>query len=301
MTNPVILLGTQSNGETLPVQVDATGRLVAEGLQGPPGPAGDDGPPGGEFPLPPNPYEGAVLGWLNGGLAWISAPPVPIPEGLFGPIISEENGLVAVEGTIPSEVGNGVYLIQTDQAGNPSNPLWIQDSYWSSYCTAGGGALKNIENCFDGDEMTKGEGTGGLTFTPPSPIDFTSKVEILIGPPHKIYFNGIEVATSGPEKEWIELATGSGQLESLLVERRDNPIYDAVFYELAIDGKPLVNRGNPTLYRVNQKVNANTLLGSVTPPTNLTPGLYFLIYEQRVAPWVYFKDQPEERFDQLRI
>jgi hypothetical protein len=32
MTNPVILLGTQSNGETLPVQVDATGRRVANGL-----------------------------------------------------------------------------------------------------------------------------------------------------------------------------------------------------------------------------------------------------------------------------
>jgi len=32
MTNPVILLGTQSNGETLPVQVDEFGRLVAEGL-----------------------------------------------------------------------------------------------------------------------------------------------------------------------------------------------------------------------------------------------------------------------------
>ena len=34
MTDPVVLYGTQSNGETLPVQVDDTGRLVAEGLQG---------------------------------------------------------------------------------------------------------------------------------------------------------------------------------------------------------------------------------------------------------------------------
>ena len=46
MTNPVILLGTQSNGETLPVQVDDTGRLVAEGLQGPPGDPGQPGQPG---------------------------------------------------------------------------------------------------------------------------------------------------------------------------------------------------------------------------------------------------------------
>lgn len=35
MTQPVILYGTLSNGETLPVQVDDTGRLVAEGLEQP--------------------------------------------------------------------------------------------------------------------------------------------------------------------------------------------------------------------------------------------------------------------------
>ena len=68
MTEPVILFGTQSNGETLPVQVDATGRLVAEGL---PGPEGPPGPPGvGQ--LPPDPEEGQVLGWLNGELAWLN-------------------------------------------------------------------------------------------------------------------------------------------------------------------------------------------------------------------------------------
>ena len=76
MTNPVILLGTQSNGETLPVQVDATGRLVAEGLQGEQGiqgPPGPEGPPGpsGEIELPPDPWDGAVLGWNNGELVWI--------------------------------------------------------------------------------------------------------------------------------------------------------------------------------------------------------------------------------------
>ena len=77
MTNPVILLGTQSNGETLPVQVDATGRLVAEGLQGEQGEQGIQGPPGppgpsGEIELPPDPWEGAFLGWSNGQLAWLT-------------------------------------------------------------------------------------------------------------------------------------------------------------------------------------------------------------------------------------
>lgn len=78
MTNPVILLGTQSNGETLPVQVDATGRLVAEGLQGvegPEGPKGEQGEQGipGEIDLPPDPQDGQVLGWKDGELAWLDA------------------------------------------------------------------------------------------------------------------------------------------------------------------------------------------------------------------------------------
>ena len=41
-----ILYGTQSNGETLPVQVNSFGQLVAQGLPGEQGPQGDPGPPG---------------------------------------------------------------------------------------------------------------------------------------------------------------------------------------------------------------------------------------------------------------
>lgn len=67
MTNSVILYGTTGDGSTLPVQVDATGRLIAEGLQGPPGEQGEPGI--GE--LPPNPQEGQVLGWENGELVWM--------------------------------------------------------------------------------------------------------------------------------------------------------------------------------------------------------------------------------------
>ena len=96
MTNPVILLGTQSNGETLPVQVDATGRLVAEGLQGPPGPPGPPGPQGpeGEIELPPNPSEGSLLGWSDGELAWSDGGQsgLPLPLGPEGSILTIVNG-----------------------------------------------------------------------------------------------------------------------------------------------------------------------------------------------------------------
>lgn len=78
MSDPVILWGTTADGESLPVQVDATGRLVAEGLagaEGPPGPPGPEGPEGpqgepGLIQWPPNPQEGFVLTWVAGQPQW---------------------------------------------------------------------------------------------------------------------------------------------------------------------------------------------------------------------------------------
>ena len=48
-----ILYGTTSDGESLPVQVNEFGQLVAQGLEGPPGPEGQPGPsnPDGKLPL----------------------------------------------------------------------------------------------------------------------------------------------------------------------------------------------------------------------------------------------------------
>lgn len=61
-----ILYGTTAEGDSLPVEVNNLGQLVAEGLPGPPGP---DGPPGiGE--LPPDPVEGDTLIWKDGQLVW---------------------------------------------------------------------------------------------------------------------------------------------------------------------------------------------------------------------------------------
>jgi hypothetical protein len=78
-----ILYGTQSNGETLPVEVNEFGQLVAKGIEGEPGQPGPPGPPGiGQ--LPPNPFEGAVLGWQDNELAWLGGS-VPLPAGTYGP------------------------------------------------------------------------------------------------------------------------------------------------------------------------------------------------------------------------
>jgi hypothetical protein len=76
------------DGTVIPVQVDAQGRLVAEGLAGPAGPAGPQGPQGekgdpgtgGGLVLPPGAKEGWALGWVNGALGWVHPvlhPPPP--------------------------------------------------------------------------------------------------------------------------------------------------------------------------------------------------------------------------------
>ena len=52
MTQPVVLYGTQSNGETLPVQVNEFGQLVAKPLAGTEGPPGPPGPPGEDSQVP---------------------------------------------------------------------------------------------------------------------------------------------------------------------------------------------------------------------------------------------------------
>ena len=52
MTEAVVLWGTQSNGETLPVQVNEFGQLVAKPLAGTEGPPGPEGPPGADSQVP---------------------------------------------------------------------------------------------------------------------------------------------------------------------------------------------------------------------------------------------------------
>ena len=163
MTDPVIHLGTQSNGETLPVQVDGFGRLVAEGLQGSEGPPGAQGPPGadgGSFPLPPDPYEGALLGWLNNELAWIGSPPVPIPPGVFGPITgwNAQDGLLTVEGEIPAAVGSGVYVWQCNQDGTYFTEGWNTSQVWSDGTTVTNSSDGSLNDLFDGNIATQLKG-----------------------------------------------------------------------------------------------------------------------------------------------
>jgi hypothetical protein len=113
-----ILYGTQSNGETLPVLVDQFGNLSAKGIEGPPGPPGPEGPPGppGSIDLPPDPYEGAVLGWQDGELAWLGGS-VVLPAGTYGPLVySFIDGTLIVPQNVSSLVA-GQQLYMSDDKG----------------------------------------------------------------------------------------------------------------------------------------------------------------------------------------
>ena len=316
MTDPVILLGTQSNGETLPVQVDGFGRLVAEGLQGPKGDTGDQGPRGEEGPpgppgpgmeLPPDPYEGALLGWLNNELSWIGTPPQPIPEGIFGPIVSEDpTGFITVEGDIPSSIGQGVYIHQVDQQGITSVPEWNQLNEWITEAvlvdTKGGTAADLFSP--DLTAGVRGQDQPLYINFPPGLANYGTSVSLLIENDQTIRFS----INGGPEKTpdikepgyWWEVGIlGSGSLESVML-RETRSGAGVNLRGIKLDDKIMIDPSYLLSLRINQ-VNGNQILGAPTYETPFTPGKYLRVPEQRVAPWVLYGNDPTSLIDPSRL
>ena len=315
MTNPVILLGTQSNGETLPVQVDATGRLVAEGLQGEQGEQGEQGiqgppgPPGpGGIVLPPDPYEGALLGWLNGELAWLSAPPIEIAEGVFGPITNwdPDNQLLEIAGEIPSDVGTGVYLYQCEPNGAYFTDGWDVSDVWSSFGDSNTDPNQGWNNFFDG---TWGQGatltqptrvTGGeTTWTYPGDgLAVATEVEFSFATSGggKYFVNGVQYSASQTK---ITSAALNGRLKSLTLTNYSGSDY-CVGYGAKVDGRNLVDRQRSLNFRV-QSVFGTSMIGIEEPQgMNFTVGKYLRKPLQRIAPWVLYGNDPTSLIDHLR-
>ena len=321
MTEPVVLYGTQSNGETLPVQVDAFGRLVAEGLQGPPGQdgaQGSQGPPGppgppGEIDLPPDPYEGALLGWLDGGLAWVGTPPVPIPEGIFGPIVSwdAENSLLTVDGPIPESIGNGVYLIQCNLEGTPVNGLynWDVSKEWSNL----GFNYDPYYSTPLSEAFNPNTTTGALSESEFSLVglDIPNATEVKIYIANNSGMNwrygasvnqGAVQEGVGRQDYWLNnplIFTPNATLQRVDMEFFTTP-YGGI-YKMEVNGHLLVDSsiGAPT-GRVSQKVNENQLLIVPTNDQLFVPGNYLKVPSQQVASWVLYEGDPTSRIDHLR-
>lgn len=185
-----ILYGTTGTGETLPVEVNEFGQLIAEGLPGPPGPPG--------LPeLPPDPFEGAVLGWKDNTLSWLGGS-VPLPVGTYGPITAYQGGVLtlASEVDLPylaqfflsTKLGSELFwnpstslisnvtgeaLTLTDdtnlanfrvgdvvQAVGTGNPEWNETQVWSNKTTLSGNWIRPEfkANIFGGAPNTGGDG-----------------------------------------------------------------------------------------------------------------------------------------------
>ena len=315
MTNPVILLGTQSNGETLPVQVDATGRLVAEGLRGPEGP---EGPPGvGQ--LPPDPYEGALLGWLNGELAWVGTPPIPLPENAFGPIIRQVDvGQLQIEGDIPPGVVNGVYLTQVDAQGEPYIPGENLSRTWSDGNQSGISYNGAWDEVFNGVQTrTTGDGNSiyvyrnyaKLVLAEPLPRGIIrlwafagsnstprGRIEVSDG------FQTWSTPDLGrPEDFWIALNNGNaleGIREIKLISDADDG-NGVVLGGIKIDNDQLVNNEHKLQLRVNSVVG-DLIIGVPTRDKSFTPGSLLLMPASKIAPWVLYGNDPTSLIDHLR-
>ena len=149
MTEPVILFGTMSNGETLPVQVDGTGRLVAEGLQGepgqpgtpgapgepgqpgPPGEPGEPGAPGQGVPLPYGP-DGSFLQIVSGQPEWVEGePPEPPPPGVQ--IITEPYTASEYETQFRNQNGDVINAPNGWEADAQELPNWGATSFIDPY------------------------------------------------------------------------------------------------------------------------------------------------------------------------
>ena len=315
MTNPVILLGTQSNGETLPVQVDATGRLVAEGLQGEKGDKGDQGDPGadgGSFPLQPDPYEGALLGWLNGELSWIGTPPIEVAPGVFGPITAwdPESAYLEIQGEIPSDVGTGVYVYQCEADGTYYTEGWNVAQQWSSFTTdSTSGTGYSPAAAFSGNTQDYWIPTLHRVETwdiSDNPVDY-STLTIKVGANDGgaiFYVNDVNctslvtgVETYVSEAQLATLGVTS-PLTSIWINKSGNG-RGSFLYFVEADGKMLVDKSLSTNMRV-QSVLPSGLIGLTNNSVGFTTGKYLYVPQQRVAPWVLYGNDPTSLIDHLR-
>jgi len=298
MTNPVILLGTQSNGETLPVQVDGTGRLIAEGLpgaEGPPGPEGPQGPQGPQGPdggggidLPEGEFEGAVLGWKGEELTWLSPSELILPDGVFGPIKSWDKTTKRLEvlGLVPPEVVAGVTIYQCKASGTVATAGWNHDEVWSSFM-AQGNSSQPPAWAFDGNPgrgaLGPYQGWGG--WRPPQPL-FFNELRINTTPTtytqpnysrYKLVDGGYVTFTSSSTDQWNKIVGGPGFLEEVGINGSfpDRPYYD-LLNQIWIDGEILVD----PVHSLKMEVTSATeheIWGNHSPTIDFTPGLYLKV------------------------
>ena len=85
----------------------------------------------------------------------------------------------------------------------------------------------------------RSEGVGGLTFTPPTPIQYTSLVEVYDN--NNVTQSRVNSGSfvQHAANAWVTVASGSGTINSMFFQRTDNASFDAGFYAIRVDGRVL--------------------------------------------------------------
>ena len=120
-----------------------------------------------------------------------------------------------------------------------------------------------------GTNPIRSEGTGGLLFTPTTPIPYSSQVEVLDNNNvTACWFNQTNSSGSSTQHSngWVTVASGSGTINTMYFERTDQASYDAGFCAIRVDGTILENGVNGainTIAVVHRSGQASTELFAV--------------------------------------
>ena len=254
------------NGSSGVGQPGPPGENGEPGAEGPQGPQGPEGPPG-SIDLPPDPYEGALLGWEDGALAWVGGS-VILPPGTFGPYVyvSGDERLDIPQDA--SDLVNGQAIYMSDSQGNKvssifeSQPIktvvtlnpWNQTVDWLATGTIEGYPIdENADKLFNGNpnSLWVSKTNYDATYVFQTPITAASiKMYATIpngGNGTRVAFN----ADRNDQQEWrgpysaqeFEY-TGGDTLYSVRIRTSSENIGNGIG-EIIIDEKPLVQPGIP--------------------------------------------------------
>ena len=273
-----ILYGTTGDGTTLPVLVDQFGNLLAKGIEGPPGPPGIG-------QLPPDPFEGAFLGWEDGELSWLGGS-VPLPAGTYGPytyidgderldIPQDASSLVNGQQLYMSDfygqkisaefstdtianVNGNVLTFPTDnnfdkfEVGDVVQGAWNQSQVWTNKCSTTATIVSDfagLSSIFDGDPNTYGgilPGTLDITGLDVTGSNLTFKVVAAEGSAWEIKANEVSIATGSGSQDGVNGTISGGTLTAIqLINTSALSTLGTNFATIAVDGNWLVDAGIP--------------------------------------------------------
>lgn len=235
---------------------------------------------------------------------------MPIPPGVFGPITAwdPEGGVITVEGDIPPEVGNGVYVRQCNADGTLFTQGWNTSQQWSANTT--GSVDGGFDVIFDGSLESSAWTTGsrGMIYFSNLPIESSLRVYFNKGAnyppnPYEVVVQGQVIDISALNSldnasQWVDVTpalTFLGNFQELRLSASGQGSISAV----QVDQKILVNEEFSLNMRVNSVLD-NLVIGVANQTVDFTIGKYLRVPEQRVAPWVLYGNDPTSLIDHLR-